>query len=47
MANKKITVVGDGADELLSPEEEHRIEEKIDAMTLLQHPPKRLNRLSQ
>jgi hypothetical protein len=32
MANKKITVVGDGADELLSPEEEHRIEEKIDAM---------------
>ena len=32
MANKKITVVGDGSEEPLSPEEEHRIEVKIDEM---------------
>lgn len=32
MANKKITVVGDGAEEPLTPEEEHRIEVKVDLM---------------
>jgi hypothetical protein len=32
MANKKITVVGDGAEEPLTPEEEHLIEVKIDRM---------------
>ncbi|MBC7581580.1 hypothetical protein H7097_01795 [Aeromicrobium sp.] len=32
MTNKKITVVGDGAEQPLTPEEEQRIEKKIDAM---------------
>ncbi len=32
MPNKKITVVGDGAEEPLSPEEEHRIEVRVDQM---------------
>jgi hypothetical protein len=32
MANKKITVVGDGAEQPLTPEEEHRLEAKVDQM---------------
>lgn len=32
MPNKKITVVGDGAEEPLSPEEEHQIEVRVDRM---------------
>lgn len=38
MANKKITVVGDGAEQPLSPEEEHKIEVKIDKMLDLNEP---------
>ncbi|HWT55885.1 MAG TPA: hypothetical protein VN031_02530 [Candidatus Microsaccharimonas sp.] len=32
MANKKITVVGDGAEQPLTPEEEHRLEVRVDKM---------------
>lgn len=32
MANKKITVVGDGAEQPLTPEEEHRLEARVDQM---------------
>src|SRR5437868_9297146 len=38
MADKKITVLGDTADESLTPEEEHKLEVKIDKMLDLHQP---------
>lgn len=47
MAKKKITVLGDTADESLTPEQEHALEEKIDAMLDPARPDKQIEATAQ